>query len=522
MFRTLRLNYPLVLLLITYGIILNSFPLRNQPGDPYLYAAAAEGYFNFASILEYFQPSGVMPDISGYHPYHPLSHMLAAYSYSMTGISALQFLVLLNNAGALLFAFFFYLTCLKLWKKHPIAVVLTSLVLFSHVFWGSAISAEVHIASLALLMAAAYFLITYLIADSPLRSGFLIWAAVCYIVSGAFHLAVAIYGFAGAAAFIGAPSALRKWKLNVSIAFLVLAGFSFFYGFLLFHKLQLKSLAEYFGTMSLYVHLPEPKFSIMDSFRVAADSFVYAIFYPGKYFHWWPGLILCLLLIFGFFRMLRYEKRFPVRNFLIAAPIIYLVTLIFFRARPDAVNSWLAIIPAIFLIIGYTLESISNSVASFIIGGFLVASFFGINFHGSIYPKTMLNQQEYIYFSDARDIPRNTQVAFYVTDGAVTAAEIWAAGSLYGLRQQKHFYACCQQNVAKGLLKLINARRPLLIVSDAAPNAIPEFLIKNRIKFTILRETTGIVAPEWILTSFIRHGVTDTPRRKNLQMTYIP
>lgn len=522
MLQTLWRNYPLVLLLISYAGILIAFPLRNQPGDPYLYAAAAEGYFNFASILESFQPSGMMPDISQYHPYHPLGHMLAGYFYNTTGLSALQFLVLLNTAGALVFAFFFYMTCLQLWAKRPIAVLVTSLILFSHVFWGSAISAEVHIPSLALLMAAAYFLITYLISESQSKPNLLIAAAVCYIFSGAFHLAVAVYGIAGAAAFIGTPNALKKWKLNASVSLLVLIGFAFFYVFLLSYKLHIKSLTEYFQTISLYIHLPEPKFGIKDSFLMAAESFVYAIFYPGKYFQWWPGLILAALLVYGFYKMLRQEKRQPIRNFLIATPIIYLITLIFLRARPDAVNSWLAILPAIFLILGYAIVQIPGRIAAFFAGGFLIFSFFTINFHGSIYPKTTLKRHDYIYMSAPKEIPRDMHMVFYVTDAAVTAAEIWAGGSLYGFRHQTHLYACCQRDIGEKLLKSITAHRPLLLVSDDASNAIFAFLEKHKVNFHVLQQKTNIVAPEWILTSFIRHGVTDTPRRKNLQVTYIP
>ena len=117
---------------------------------------------------------------------------------------------------------------------------------------------------------------------------------------------------------------------------------------------------------------------------------------------------------------------------------------------------------------------------------------------------------------------RDTPVAFYVTDGAITSSEIWAAGSLYGFRRQVHFYACCQPDIAAKLSGLINARRPLLLISDATFEEMPRFLEKNKFKSTLLQQRTGIIAPEWILTSFIRHGSTDIPRRKNLSVFYIP
>lgn len=510
---------PLYFVLAVFAALLIAFPLKVQPMEPYAYAAAAEGYYNLTTTFALYTPTLVLPDISRYHPNHPLPHFIAALLHSKTGIGALAVFKVLNFSGALIFIIFFYLSALRLTRNQAAIIGATLALVFSYAFWGAALSGEMQLFGLALMMAAIFFLVRYL-DEIERQPRFLFIAAGLYIFAGAFHLFTFILIIPAGVALLVHSRKATDLKLYAIVLGVIIAGYAFFYGLALSLVLEIHSLADYLRTLFIYNQILLKSYTSQDWWPLLTKSLFRAWVYADGAWGFFPKCALLVLILVGYWRIVKSQLGMPVKILLLGWPAFQVLLQIAVSGRPEGLNFWLFLFPTFYLGLAMAMEWLHEIMHIGFVALLLPSLLFAVNFSAVIFPNSRLESRQALYIK-APDLPKQTPVAFVINEPVLSYGEMWKMGSVYGFRNQKIFLPCCgEQGVREKLVTWAMAQPTFLIISDFSDDLIGRELAKQKISFTVLQNDVGEITPVWIPSSLYVDNPRGLKYSKNLRVYF--
>lgn len=240
---------------IIFVIFLVTTWLEVHSWESYMYAAASEGFFSLSDWFSSAQDGAPLPDVSRFHPYHPLFHFLVGWLrplLALTGLdSALVSAVVLNKTGGIGVAFFTY-KILRHQRLDPQpAMVLTACLCCSKAILFGSFSGDAHMVSLAFFLASLHGVLCLPSHEGPATIRALIYV-VLFALGAAMNLAVVYYGLLPLGLLIKqgrkreACFAISFGALLLSVAYLLCPVV----------LLNLSSPQEYLQLFSLYANMP--------------------------------------------------------------------------------------------------------------------------------------------------------------------------------------------------------------------------------------------------------------------------
>ena len=480
--------------------------------ESYAYAAAAEGYYNLSTTFAIMQPGVALPDIANYHPNHPLGHMITRALHQWTLVGAFTIFRVTNFIAALLVLFLFYQCAFFLLRRVFPAIAASTLFIFTYVVWGSALSGEVQLPALSLQLAATYFLLLYLArpAESiapdkiPVADPRHLWYAGFFFVwAMAFHLSTILWIIPAAVSTLLHSAKKTQWKLYAKLTAFISIGFIFFYVILVVAMLKIDSTELYWRTAQMYRYIYHENFPFSKWLAITGQTFLKSIAFNDGIWGNLSKILTAIIVLTGYFTLARSSTPSAIKYFLILCPAIHLPVLIIARFRPDAMNGWLFVIPPLFVAAGYAFRIMGIYLRNrFIIFAFILLPV-GTNFYFAFLPQKAIESAYHLRASDFNAVSAKSPIGFYVTDPVLTFAEIWAAGSLFGQRNQTVFLPCCgERDTASRIQTWINAHNEsLILITDERSGNLETILAAQKRPFTLLRETQTQLKPEWLPSS---------------------
>lgn len=490
--RCAQNHWPFLFLLATYTLVLVSFPLSIQAMESYAYAASAEGYYNLANTFAIAAEGARIPDFSQYHPNHPLPHLIASVLYRSTGISALKLFRAMNFAGAMIFLCLHYAVALRLYKRSVPAVLSAALCASTYAIWASALSGEVQMFSLALLMAGYYFFLVYLQAPTDTANSRLRIAGVLYVMAVAFHQAAFFSGISAAFAALLKSRKRQSLWLYAQVAFIILAGWAFFYIFLLVQILSIGSLQEYMDTLFVYRHILVKEYGSVEWFKLLFGAAMRSVTFADFGISHFIALSFFLASVAGFWKMFRSDLPKPVWVLLAGLPLVQIAVQLLVRGRPEGINFWLFLIPVFALAIFYSQSDTREQLPGILFSSLLVVLVGLLNFCYFFLPNYRFDPQDSAYTRGV-SAPKNLPLAIVVHEPVLTFIEGWSLGSESGLRTQTWFFPCCsQKDFEQKLAHWIAEHREFLLLADDIHRA-RQWLPEDRLETQILLERRGLI-----------------------------
>ena len=497
--------------LILYAAVLFFLPLKIQTIESYAYAMTAEGYFDISKGFAAAQPGVKIPDFSRFHPNHPMLHMVIAFLYDNLKVSALNTFRMINAASSLVALAFLYFASYLLWKRIAVSIVIIAMLAFSHTFWNSALSGEVHLPAVAFLAAATYYLLRYLVGEPKQENRHLLVAAGFFSLAIIFHLLAFFTIMPVVLAVLSHSVKKEKWKLYFQALGLVLLGFGVFYVGLLVYKLNIESVSQYFSVMTVYAHIVHVRYYGFDWFVVFLKTLLHAIaggFTPltiaiksffGLFFFW------------GYIQFARSAVTVPVKVLLIGWPVVYILFNVIIAGRADGLNGWLFSAPVVCLASGYFWVKLSyrqeTRIYVFLVPLLLISA----NFTVAIFPNVGRAEKEYMFLDDPGVMfkragievdSRGIKIGALTKHPVETFPDLWRLGSVYGRRDVKLFVYCCgDKGYEMPLREWISSKVPFLLIVDETTEEIGKMLIAQKRKFRIIHEATGELKREWLPSS---------------------
>lgn len=513
-----RDNFRILLVILgVYALLLVFFPLAMQAMEPYAYAAAAEGYYNLTTTFGLFQPGVNLPDISAYHPNHPLGHLLPAFAFRQWGIDALVLARVRNGISALVFLFFFYLSAGYLVRRMVVRAAATAITMFNLVFWNSALSGEVHMPALALNMVAVYFLLVYFKDPAP---RYLWIAALFHVFSGASHLTSAFLLCPAGIALLVHSSRREKWGFYLALTAFILAGYAFFYIFLLVKFLKIDSPDLFLRTFFIYTPILTRKFGLGEWWQITGKSLVGAFASSGSAWGIINAVLLILLVVIGYLKLLAAKLGRPQKVLLIGWPLFQIAVQIIVQGRPDGLNFWFFLGPPLNLAMLFSLRylAVLGRTKLFLVGAVILV--FAVNFFTGIFPASRMASNQFLLTERHPEFAGNPPAAFIVNQPVLTFSEIWAAGSIFGLRTQVHFFPCCgDEKYAERLRQWTQGKSRFLIFDDDAAE-FPDMLTRDKTHCRTLQSGATELTQDRIPVSVHLERGTATSVRKTLRIIY--
>lgn len=490
--RLLSQHWPLAIILGTYSVLLLVLPLGMQAMEAYAYAAGVEGYYNLSQTFALMTPGKPLPDISLYHPNHPLAHLLPGLLHQAFGFDAMNMFRIRNGTCSLVFIFFFYLSALRLVAQRAAVAWATIMVMFTFVFWSSALSGETQIPALAMVMVTAYFLIRYFEPDAS-RPAHLVAAVFCYVVAAGCHMSVVMFTVPAGLAVLVYSRSRDKIFLYVSLLLVVVAGFALFYGLLFVHFLKIDSWDTYQRTLFIYYPLLVRQYASPEWWLATGKSFLLSVSYAENVWGGAARLSAIIVIVLGYAALWRSAVSRGAKFLLFAWPISQMVIQVIVNGRPDGTNFWLFLTPPFYLAAAFGFRRLGvllrgQPVLFFMVGAVAIGNLFAY-----VLPSTLLKRNEYIYLEKHPRLAENPPLAVIVSEPVLTFAEIWWAGSRLGLKNQKIFFPCCNEtDAAEHLRGWAAGQRGFLLMSDESSRGIArEFAARKDFRCTVLQERRG-------------------------------
>jgi hypothetical protein len=227
--------------------------------ESYLYAASAEGFVQLAQLFA--EPGGrALPDISRFHPYHPLFHAVGAALFTVFGkpfgISALTLTVAINKVAAVVVLVVGFRLLRRTGLSASASLVALGFVASTKAFLFGAFSAEAHMVSLAFLLAVVERTWSARAGPPVVRwvaaLGQALVPSVLFVLGAAFNVAVVFYGILPFALL------LTRRRFAEAAAALVLSGAFLGLIFVVVPVVlfDLSSMEDYRRLVALYADLP--------------------------------------------------------------------------------------------------------------------------------------------------------------------------------------------------------------------------------------------------------------------------
>jgi hypothetical protein len=238
---------------------------RVHSWEAYMYASSHEGFFNLTDLFSSVQGGIPLPDISRYHPYHPLFHAVVTTIWDAVVVigrplgatpSALTVAAVVNKVAALAVAVLAYRILSALLQDRWSATVAVGGMVFTKAFLFGAFSGDAHVVSLAFFLGTVALVLPPTSRTDDERPRMLL-AAVLFSIGAAFNLAIFFYGLVPLAVLMVA----RRWTA-ATIA-VVVSGVLLFFVYvavpvMLFDIDDLAGYERLFGIYSYLAHDPSP------------------------------------------------------------------------------------------------------------------------------------------------------------------------------------------------------------------------------------------------------------------------
>lgn len=188
--------------LVAIVVVLACVWFRVHSWEAYMYAASHEGFLQLADMFSAVHGGQVLPDISRYHPYHPLFHILVKAIWQGASAvagplgftpSALTVAVVVNKASAVAVVCLAWQIFTRLLGDRVSALGAVAGMFFTKAFLFGAFSGDAHILSLALFLG-SLFLVLLPLRDSTVERRRVLLAAVLFSLGASVNLAIFFYG----------------------------------------------------------------------------------------------------------------------------------------------------------------------------------------------------------------------------------------------------------------------------------------------------------------------------------------
>ena len=481
------------MILFVYALVLLLFPLQMHMMEAYAYAAAAEGYYNLSQTFALLAQGKTLPDISLYHPNHPLAHLVPGFLHRALHWDVMTVFQVRNGISALVFTCFFYLTAARLVSQRSAVIYATLLVIFTNAFWLAAISGETQIPALALVMATTYFLVRYFEINGGGRPVFLVAAACVYIAAGACHMATVMFSLPAGLSVLVYSRARSRWMLYLLVVSGIIAGFAIFYGLLFIHFLKIDSVDMYLRTLFIYYPLLVKQYTSPEWWLATGKAFLVSV--SASESVWgaasWLGAIGVIVLGYG--ALWRAQANRAVKFLLVAWPLTQMIIQVIVNGRPDGTNFWLFLLPPFYLVAAFGFRQLRILLGGQLALPFIVTAVVLGNFLAFVLPNASLARHEFVYLDKHAQYSENPPLAMIVTEPVLTYPELWWAGSRYGLKQQKVFFPCCgEKEVGEHIDSWAAGQRKFLLLSDEVSGGFARaFVARTKLRCNVLQETKG-------------------------------
>ena len=262
--RPRRLAQAALAVFVT-GLVVFWFDVHSWESS--LYASSAEGLVRLSQLFA--EPGGrALPDLSLFHPYHPLFHATVRALTVVVGrpldVGALTLTVVMNKAAAVAALVFGHRVLTRAGASAAAALVAVAFVASAKAFLFAAFDGEAHLVSLAFFLAALERTFASLedpaatSTGSALRASWL--PALLFSVGAAFNVAVVFYGLVPAAVLLRAG---RRRELAVALTTSgVLLGLVFVVTPV--SLFSLRSFDDYRHLVALYAELPRQQAPMLE------------------------------------------------------------------------------------------------------------------------------------------------------------------------------------------------------------------------------------------------------------------
>lgn len=238
---------------------------RVHSWEAYMYAASAEGFFRMSEMFSAVYGDAPVPEISRFHPYHPLFHMLVEailwagrfVAGDSANLSALTIAVVVNKLSALAAAVLAFRILSRLLRDPLAAVIAVGGMVLTKAFLFGAFSGDAHVLSLALFLGTLDLVLRSDPSErSEVRRAAL--AAALFSVGVGMNLAIFFYGLLPLAVLL-VGRRFKATAVAVGLSALLLFGLYVVTPVVLF---DLKDLDAFTRLFSIYGYLPAPEGSL--------------------------------------------------------------------------------------------------------------------------------------------------------------------------------------------------------------------------------------------------------------------
>lgn len=499
-----RLNPGIFILIFLCAAMYTFFPLKLQAVESYIYATAIEGNYDIRSTFAEANPGARLPDFARLHPNHPLPHFLAGKLFDKFGFSALDSMRVINLFAALIAVIFIYLICCQVLTDRASALLGAALAASTSVFWGSALSGEVHMLAFALLTVAAYYLVRFLSAAAFDKTA-LCLAAFYFTLAGIIHLA-ALYLVLPVlpALWIKAradKSPQKNGRLYVTIAALCLLGLILVYVLLPVMYYGFTNRKDFLDFFSIYAHLKTPELRGLAWLETITGAYLQSFIGGTGTWTTLTRVALTLCLLWGYALLLKSGAHWTLKTLFLAAPLAYFN--FFFTVRPDAINGWLFVLPSTAIAGASAFQRLRLAVGTHLFSYALTLAVAAAVFFAAIFPNAKLKPEDYAYLSEFQPTGLHGKNAIVITkDPVLTFPDVYAFSHRRDFSAFKIIWACCGRTAyLEDLKSAILKREVQLIISDDLGDNIHKFLHQLKQTYNIVFEKSGIVQASWLPSS---------------------
>jgi hypothetical protein len=229
--------------------------------ETYMYASATERFFSLAEFFSASQNGAPLPEVSDFHPYHPLFHLvvgsLVTLGKTFGADSALVWAVILNKVAGLVALLFCHRVLRRIIVDDAAALLATACVVSTKAFLFGSYSGEAHMVSFACFVVSLERVLSIAKGDED-ATGDVVVAALWFSVGAAMNLAVFYYGVL-LVGLLMVAGRRQQTLIGIGVAALVLAVVYVAFPIV---RLELSSFDEFRRLYSLYADLPRPRPSL--------------------------------------------------------------------------------------------------------------------------------------------------------------------------------------------------------------------------------------------------------------------
>ena len=522
----------ILLFLSAYALILVFFPLHLQSVESYAYAAAIDGYYDLSTTFSVGQPGIRLPDFGRYHPNHPLSHLIGGALRDLLHISGLTTFRFLNALGAILCLFYLYRAARLLWASESVSLAIVAMLAFSHAFWSGAQSGEVHLPSVAFQSGALFYLLRYLLTAAPDRNTNLLKAAAFFSLAVAFHLYSLFAVIAVALALLTDSVSKDRWRLYLTVAMIVFLAFIGTYLVGVIIALRIDSVQQYFGTMLMYTHLTQTRYTGAEWYGMVFQTVAHALVSGANSLANGVKLVIGLVLFAGQLAVLKARLHRAVAMLLVSWPLGYFLLNVAISGRADGINGWLFSLPVWSLACGALFAVFVRRGETKIYVLLIPALMAVSNFVLSILPASRLPERDFIFAGNPAQVLAQAgygnrvkpgqAIAYGVSDPVLTMAEVWHTGSVDGYNNLQVFFMCCGiDDTEKKLVAWLSRNAGALVISDDLGEKVGNMLAKQIPPYILAAQNNGELRPELVPSSIFFTRPAGYRIRKRISL-YIP